>query len=100
MFDHALVITAELPGIKKEDVSVEVKDNMLTIKGQRIDLDEIKEENYVRRERSFGAFSRSFSLKYHVNPEAIRARFKEGLLRVEIPKPEQEISKQVTVNVE
>lgn len=96
----ALVITAELPGIEKESVSVEVKDNMLTIKGQRLRPDAINEEDYIRRERSFGTFSRSFNLRYHVNPEAIRAKFNEGLLQVEIPKPEREKPKQITVNVE
>ena len=98
--DAALVITAELPGINKEDISVEVKDNLLTLKGRRDRHDEVSEERYIRRERSFGDFSRSFSLRYHVDPGAIKARFKEGLLRVEISKPEQETAKQITVNVE
>ena len=98
--DDTLVITAELPGIRKEDVSVEVKDNLLTIKGQRVEQDQISAENYVQRERFFGTFSRSFNLRQHVNPETIRARFKEGLLRVEIPKPEQETAKQISVSVE
>jgi HSP20 family protein len=98
--DTTLVVTAELPGVRKEDVSVEVKNNVLTIQGQRIQQDEVKEEHYVRRERLFGTFSRSFNLRYHVNPESIRARFKEGILQVEISKPEQETAKQITVNVE
>lgn len=98
--DTTLVITAELPGIRKEDVSVEVKNNVLTIQGQRVRQDEVGEEHYVRRERSFGAFSRSFDLRQHVDPESIRARFKEGLLRVEISKPERETAKQITVKVE
>ncbi len=96
----ALVITIEIPGVQKEDVSVEVKDNMLTISGQRAELQQVEEENYIRRERMFGPFSRSFNLRYYVKPEAIRARFKEGLLHVEISKPEQERSKQITVDVE
>ena len=98
--DETRVITAELPGIQKEDVSVEVKDNVLTIKGQRVEQEAISEENYVRRERLFGTFSRSFNLRHHVNPETIRARFKEGLLQVEIPKPAQETAKQISVSVE
>ena len=96
----ALVITVELAGVRKEDVSVEVKDNVLTIMGQRTELDEVEEENYVRRERLFGSFSRSFNLRYHVKPEAIKANFKEGLLQIEISKPVQEKPKQITVNVE
>ena len=98
--DAALNITVELPGINKEDISVEVKDNVLTIKGRRDRHNEVREEHYIRRERSFGEFSRSFSSRYHVDPGAIKASFKEGLLQVEISKPEQETAKQITVNVE
>ena len=98
--DTTLVITAELPGARKEDVSVEVKNNVLTIQGQRVRRDEVGEEYYVRRERPFGAFSRSFDLRQHVDPDSIRARIKEGLLRVESSKPEQKTAKQITVNVE
>jgi HSP20 family protein len=85
--DTAVVLKAELPGIKKEDVSVEVKDNVLTIKGERKAESEIKEERYYRRERTYGSFSRSFNLQYTVNPDKIKARFKE--------KP-----KQINVNID
>ena len=98
--DTSLVVTAELPGIKKENVSVEVKDNVLSIKGQRTENKDVREESYIRRERSFGAFNRSFNLRFRVNPETIRAKFKEGLLQVEIAKPNQETAKQITVKVE
>jgi HSP20 family protein len=98
--DTALVLKAELPGIRKEDVTVEVKENVLTIKGERIREDAVSEENYYRQERYFGTFSRSFSLRYPVNPEKIKAKFKDGILEVEVPKPEEEKPKQVTVDVE
>jgi HSP20 family protein len=98
--DEAIILKAELPGIKKEDVSVEVKDNVLTLKGVRTEEKEIKEKNYYRKERAFGTFSRTFNLQHRIQPDKIKARFKDGVLKIEIPKPEEEKPKQITVNVE
>jgi HSP20 family protein len=98
--ETAVVLKAELPGIKKGDVSVEVKDNVLTIKGERKAESEIKEEKYYRRERTYGSFSRSFNLQYTVKPDKIKARFKDGVLVIEVPKPEEEKPKQINVNVD
>jgi len=98
--DEAIILKAELPGIKKDDVSVEVKDNVLTLKGVRTEEKEIKEKNYYRKERAFGTFSRAFNLQHRIQPDKIKARFKDGVLKIEIPKPEEEKPKQITVNVE
>jgi HSP20 family protein len=98
--DNALVIKVELPGIEKDDVSVDVKGNVLTIKGERSFDKEIKEENYYRKERSIGKFQRSFTLPEAVNPEAIKANFKNGVLEIEVPKPEEKKPKQISINVE
>jgi HSP20 family protein len=98
--DEGLVITAELAGVKKEDVAVEVKDNVLTLKGERYVDGDIKEEAYLRRERFFGSFHRAFTLKAAVDPDKIKAKFKDGVLNVEIPKPEEDKPKHITVNVE
>ena len=98
--DEAIILKAELPGIKKEDVSVEVKDNVLTLKGVRTEEKEIKEKNYYRKERAFGTFSRAFNLQHRIQPDKIKARFKDGVLKIEIPKPEEEKPKQITVKVE
>jgi len=98
--ETGVVLKAELPGIKKEDVSVEVKDNVLTIKGERKVDSEVKEKNYYRRERTHGSFSRSFNLQYAVNPDKIKARFKDGVLEIEVPKPEEEKTKQINVNID
>ncbi|MDD2317963.1 MAG: Hsp20/alpha crystallin family protein [Desulfobacterales bacterium] len=97
--ENAIVVTAELPGVKKEDISIEVKDNILTIKGERSVDSEVKEENYYRRERSFGSFQRSFSLPTEVNPESIKAGFKDGVLKIEVPKPEAKKPKQISIDV-
>jgi HSP20 family protein len=98
--DTAVVLKVDLPGTKKEDVSVEVADNVLTIKGERRVDSEVKEESYYRREISYGSFSRSFNLQYAVKPDKIRARFKNGVLEIEIPKPEEEKPKQVNVSID
>ena len=98
--NEAVVFKVELPGVKKDDVSVEVKENVLTIKGTRAEEKAVDDENYYRRERCFGTFSRSFNLQQVVNPESIRAKFKGGLLEVTIPKPIEEKPKQVSVSVE
>lgn len=98
--DESIILKAELPGIKKDDVSVEVKDNVITLKGVRTEEKEIKEKNYYRKERAFGTFSRAFNLQHRIQPDKIKARFKDGVLKIEIPKPEEEKPKQITVKVE
>ena len=98
--NNAIVIKAELPGIKKDDVSVDVKDNVLTIKGERSFSKEIKEEDYYRKERSFGKFQRSFTLPEAIEPAGIKANFKNGVLEIEVPKAEEKKPKQISINVE
>ncbi len=97
--DDAIILKVELPGVDKEKVTVDVKDNVLTLKGERSIDKEIKEENYCRRERSFGSFHRSFTLPTTVNPEDIKAAYKDGILTVEVPKPEEKKPKQITIDV-
>ena len=98
--DTGLVIQAELPGVHKDDVSVELKDNILTLKGERRVEKEIDEQRYFRQERCFGAFNRSFTLRESVQPDKIKAKFKEGVLEVEVPKAEAEKPRQITVDID
>ncbi len=98
--DDGLVVKAELPGVKKEDVSVEVKDNVLTLKGDRKGNSDVSDDKFYCRERCFGTFQRSFSLDYHVDPARINARFSDGVLEITIAKPEKEIPREITVNIE
>jgi HSP20 family protein len=98
--DDAIVIHAELPGVKKEDVAIEVKDNVLTLRGERAESKEIKEDKYYRKERTFGSFHRAFSLPAAINPDTIKATFKDGILEIEIPKPEEQKPKQVKISIE
>jgi HSP20 family protein len=97
---NGLVLKAELPGVKKEDVSVEIKDNVLTLKGERAEDKEVDEDNYYRRERCFGTFQRSFNLEQSIQPEKIKAKFKDGILEVEIPRPVEEKPKKISVSVD
>ena len=94
------ILKVELAGIEKEDVSVEVKDNILTLKGERLLDPEIKDEQYYRKERAFGKFQRSFTLQESIKPEHVKAAFKNGILTITVPRPTKEKTKQVTVNID
>jgi len=98
--EKAIVINVELPGVTRESISLDVKENILTLKGERKSDEKISHENYYRMERCFGTFERAFTLPATVDPERITANFKEGILRVEIPKPEENKPEQITINVD
>lgn len=95
-----IVITADLPGVEKNDVSIEVKGNVLVLKGERrVDSDAGKEK-YFCKERCHGTFFRAFTLKTAVLPEKIMANFKNGVLTIRIPHPEEEKPRPISVNVD
>ena len=96
--DEHIVIKAELPGIDKKDIVIDVKDGVLTLKGERSSDNEIKEEKYYCRERTFGKFERVFRIPADVDPEKIRADYKDGILKIDIPKSEEQQPKQITVH--
>ncbi len=98
--ESGVVIRADLPGVKKENVSVEIKENILTLKGDRSDDVNISQESYLRRERCCGRFQRAFNLHHIVSPDKVKARFKDGVLEVEIPKPEEERPKRIEVQID
>ena len=98
--DEAINISVDLPGVKKEDVSVELKNNVLTLRGERRIVETVPDDRYYRRERCFGTFQRSFSLRESVQPEKVNAKFKDGVLTVVIPFPEQEATRQISVDID
>jgi HSP20 family protein len=98
--EHELVVKADLPDVKPEDLDIRVENNILTIRGERKFEKKVDEKNYLRVERAYGAFSRSFSLANTVNSEAIKADYKNGVLTLTIPKREEAKPKQIKVNVE
>lgn len=84
-----LVLRADLPGMREGDVAIEIKDNVLTVAGERRAEHEDKGETFYRAERAFGSFSRSLTLPDGVDPGAVSARFTDGVLEVRVPKPEE-----------
>ena len=86
--DH-LVLKADLPGLGHDDVAIEVKDNVLTVAGERRAEHEANSEGFYRVERAFGSFSRSMTLPDGIDAERIAADFHDGVLEVRIPKPEE-----------
>jgi HSP20 family protein len=95
----SVVVKAELPGVEKDQISVEVKDGILSLRGERKFEKEVKEDSYHRIERAYGSFQRSFSLPVSVDQEKVTAKFKDGVLEVKLPKKEQAKPKQIKVNV-
>jgi len=85
--DEHLVLRADLPGLRKEDVELEVKDGVLTVSGERKAEHEEKSQGFYRVERSFGRFSRSMTVPDGIDAESITADFDDGVLEVRIPKP-------------
>jgi HSP20 family protein len=98
--EHELVVKADLPDVKPEELDIRVENNILTIRGERKFEKSVNESNYLRVERSYGSFARSFSLANTVNSEAIKADYKNGVLTLSIPKREEAKPKQIKVNVE
>ena len=96
--DH-FVITAELPGLGREDVKIEVKDRVLTLAGEKKVENEKKDRNVYLFERAYGNFCRTFTLPDNVDADKIGAEFKNGLLRIDIPKTEEAKPKEIEVKV-
>ena len=98
--EHELVVKADLPEIKPEELDIRVENNILTIRGERKFEKKVNEDNYLRVERTYGSFSRSFSLANTVNTEAIKADYSNGVLTLNIPKREEAKPQQIKVNVD
>jgi HSP20 family protein len=96
--DDALLVQAELPGIEKKNVHLEVKNGVLTISGERRYEKDVKEENVHRVERAYGTFSRSFSLPGSVDADKVDATMKDGVLEVRLPKRESAKPKAIAIH--
>ena len=93
-------LKVELAGVAKEDVSVEVKDNVLILKGERLLDPAIKDEQYYRKERAFGRFQRSFTLQESIKPDQVKASFKSGVLTISVPRPTEDKAKQISIDID
>jgi HSP20 family protein len=92
-----LVVRADIPGIKPEEVKIEVEDDILTVSGEHEEHKEEKDKNYVRRERRYGSFSRSMALPAGVEAKSIKAKTHDGVVEVTIPLPKEAKKETVTI---
>lgn len=98
--EKEVVLKAELPEMKESDISINVENNVLTLRGERRLESETREEDYLRLERSYGSFTRSFTLPSSVDRDRINARYRDGILRVTLPKKEEVKPKAIRIDVE
>ena len=97
--NQEIVLKAELPGISREDIDLRVENNTLTLRGERKRDTEVKQDQYHRIERSYGSFSRSFSLPSRIDTEKVRADFKDGVLSIVLPVKAEAKPRQIEVAV-
>ena len=95
--DESVVVKASIPGVKPEDVDISITGDTLTIKGETKSEEEVKEEHYFRKERRYGAFSRSIQLPTSLKTDKAEATFDNGVLTLTIPKAEKQKPKQIKV---
>ena len=97
--DGNIVLKAELPGVDPKDVDVRLENNTLTLSGERKVDNEVKQESYHRVERVYGAFTRSFTLPSLLDQEKIKAEYKDGVLKITLPKREEAKPKQINIAI-
>jgi len=97
--EQGIQLKVEVPGIDEKDIDIRLENNLLTVRGERKLESETKEENYHRIERSYGSFTRSFTLPNSVNPEEVKAGYSKGVLTIHLGKREEARPKQIKVNV-
>lgn len=98
--ENEIIVKADLPGVKPDDIEISLSENILTIKGEKKREEEEKKENFYRVERYYGSFMRSISLPCDVDEEKIQATYKDGVLRIVLPKKPEEKKKVIKVTVE
>jgi HSP20 family protein len=97
--ENELVVKADLPDVNPQNLDIRVENNILTIRGERKFENKVNEDNYLRIERAYGSFSRSFSLANSVKTDAIKADYQNGVLTLSLPKREEAKPKQIKVTV-
>jgi HSP20 family protein len=95
--DSEIMVQAELPGVDRKDIALQLENNVLTLKGDRRFEKETNQENYHRIERSYGGFSRAFTIPTIVDEDKIRADYRDGILKIALPKKEQVKAKQIKI---
>jgi len=97
--DDEVVVKAELPEVNQKDIDIQIENNTLILRGERKLNKETKKENFHRIERAYGTFSRSFTLPGTIDQEKIRADYKDGILKISMPKREETRPKQIKVAI-
>ena len=95
-----IVVKAEIPGMQKENIEVNLTDDMITVSGEKKQEEKIEKKDYYRVERSYGSFSRSFKLPKDVQSDKAKATFKDGVLEIRVPKTPEAISKEKKIPIE
>ena len=95
-----IILKAELPGINKQDVSVNLTDHIITISGEKKKEEKVEDKNFYRVERSYGSFTRSFELPSDVKADQVKAKFHDGVLEIRMPKTEEAKQKAKSVPIE
>ena len=95
--DNVIVVDADMPGITKDDIRLDVKGKQLTIGYERKDEKEVKDEQLYRKEKRYGKFERTFSLPFAIDAERVSARYENGVLKLQIQKPEEQQQKQIEI---
>ncbi len=97
--DDRYILKADLPGLNKEDIQVDLNDNTLRISGEKKNVEKTSKDNYVRLERKYGKFVRSFTVSDNIDTQNIKANYKDGVLEVTLPKKEEAKPKQLKVHI-
>ncbi len=95
----SFLVEAELPGMKQEDIQISIVENTLTLKGERRRDQEVREDGYTRIERAYGTFQRALALPSVVDAAKVRAKYKDGVLQIELPKKEEAKPREIKVQV-
>lgn len=96
---NELVVKADVPGIDKKDLDINLTENILTISGEKKKEEKVERENYYRFERSHGSFRRTFEMPGDIDPEKVKAHFEDGVLEIRIPRTEEAIKKRKKIPI-
>jgi HSP20 family protein len=97
--DKDYTVTVEVPGIDKKDLKLHLEDNKLTISGEKKQSKEVKDSNYICTERSYGGFQRAFDLPRSVKISDIKAEYKDGIVKIKVPKSEEAKRKEIEIKI-
>jgi len=96
--EQSYEIKVDVPGMKKDDINISIKDSILTLSGEKTEEHEEENRNFFRKERAYGKFERSFRVPQDIDPDSIKAKYEDGVLTVEVPKSEKSKHKEIAIH--